>query len=110
MRAGRVRRDDGSRALAQVTDLIHELSALRAALGRRHPAQEPPSADPGDEDPTGEAVDPGLSDILEDLKTELTELTGAAEDMVAEHPTAAVASAFLLGILVGRMTKGSARP
>ena len=43
-----------------------------------------------------------LSRALQDLQTQLQETAGEAEDLLAEHPIAAVASAFLLGVVVGR--------
>jgi ElaB/YqjD/DUF883 family membrane-anchored ribosome-binding protein len=41
--------------------------------------------------------------LLDELKTQLTEATEDVEDIVTEHPLAAIGVAFALGIYLGRM-------
>jgi hypothetical protein len=45
---------------------------------------------------------PELSRALQDLQAQMQDTAGKAEDLLAEHPIAAMASAFLLGVVVGR--------
>ena len=39
---------------------------------------------------------------LRELQSHLNDATGEAEDLLTEHPFAAVAAAFVLGIIAGR--------
>jgi ElaB/YqjD/DUF883 family membrane-anchored ribosome-binding protein len=49
-----------------------------------------------------------LERTLRELQTQLADTVGETEAVLAEHPFAAVAAAFLLGVAAGRMM-GAAR-
>jgi len=87
-------------------DLQRELEALRREL-----RQVPRVAEDGDvaaavaakpaaptEDTRGE-----IERVLRELQDKLGEATDQAEDLVAAHPLASVAAAFLLGVLVANV-------
>jgi ElaB/YqjD/DUF883 family membrane-anchored ribosome-binding protein len=44
-----------------------------------------------------------LERVLRELQTQLADAAGEAEAVLAEHPFAAVAAAFILGVAAGRM-------
>jgi ElaB/YqjD/DUF883 family membrane-anchored ribosome-binding protein len=81
-------------------DIRSELSALQDDL-KSGAATVRPAASERAEAPKHDKW-PELSRVLQDLQTQLQETAGEAEDLLAEHPIAAVASAFLLGVVVGR--------
>jgi hypothetical protein len=83
-----------------MTDLSAELAALRADLGRRAQApQQPPSSEP-------DAASPGaeLEAMLAELRDTLAEAGAETREAIADHPAMAIAAAFLLGIIVGRIS------
>jgi hypothetical protein len=80
-----------------------ELRALRAELaGRPTPgaqAQQKPGEELAGDDP---AVRPEWAAEMETFRAAVSEMTDAAEDLVADHPLVSVLSAFLLGVAVGQ--------
>ena len=89
--------------MPEATDLSAEIAALRAALvpprATVEPAQDATSA--GDAEPVGE-----VARLLGELRRHLAEAAPVAEEEIATHPLAAVAAAFLLGLALGRISRG----
>jgi hypothetical protein len=90
--------------------LARELAALREELSASlaqapatdvpprgaKPAEPAPAADqPGEESP--------IAEQLHDLVAAIKEFAEEAEQNLAEHPTATVVGALLLGIVIGRL-------
>jgi ElaB/YqjD/DUF883 family membrane-anchored ribosome-binding protein len=80
-------------------DVRSELSALQDDLKNATPGGPTASerAETSKSDKWSE-----LNRVLQDLQAHLQEAAGEAEDLLVEHPIAAVATAFLLGVAVGR--------
>lgn len=78
--------------MAAPADLQKELEALRSELRQVPIMEEDVAVAPG--------VGAEVERALHDLQAKLGEVADDAEDMVAAHPYASVAAAFLLGILV----------
>lgn len=94
-------------AMARNDSLRAELDTLQAELTR--PAVEPPGKvgtkhrnDRGSDRADTPALD--IERVLHELESTLSAAAEDAEETVASHPLAAVGIAFLLGILVGRMS------
>ncbi len=82
-----------------------ELDELAAGL-KRAAASTSSGADPDGADEQPDARNVGARDyraILHDLERTLTEAAEETEHIVVSHPLAAVAAAFLLGFMIGRM-------
>ena len=77
---------------AELTELATEL-----ARPRRHQAV-PPTA-PGDQ--PDRALE--IEELIRELQVKLADAADDAEQLVMAYPFAAVASALLLGIVIGRM-------
>jgi ElaB/YqjD/DUF883 family membrane-anchored ribosome-binding protein len=77
------------RELRQVPRVAEEGDAASATAAHTRAAPPPP------EDMRGE-----IERVLRDLQDKLGETADEAEDIVAAHPFASVAAAFLLGVLV----------
>ena len=77
---------------AELNELATEL-----ARPRRHQAV-PPTASGGQPDRAHE-----IEQLIRELQDNLTDAADDAEQLVTAHPFAAVASALLLGIVIGRM-------
>jgi ElaB/YqjD/DUF883 family membrane-anchored ribosome-binding protein len=85
-------------------DLQRELEALRREL-RQVPRVAEEEAASGAATQAAAAPPPNdmrgeIERVLRDLQDRLGEATDEAEDLVAAHPLASVAAAFLLGVLV----------
>jgi ElaB/YqjD/DUF883 family membrane-anchored ribosome-binding protein len=78
--------------------LQEELEALRREL-RQVPVMEEDGAAPA----AGGDMRAEIERTLRELQDKLSEAADEAEDMVAAHPYASVAAAFLLGILVANL-------
>ena len=80
---------------AELNELASELA--RPVAGRRQQA-DPPTA-------SGDQPDRALEfeKVVRELQSKLTDAADDAEQLVVAHPFAAVASALLLGIVIGRM-------
>jgi len=80
---------------AELDELAAELA--RPVAGRRQEA-DPPTA-------SGDQPDraPEIEKLIHELQSKLTDATDDVEHLVAAHPFAAMASALLLGIIIGRM-------
>lgn len=78
-----------------MTDIRAELESLRAALV---PAPAP-SAVPARAEPA-----PELEAMLKDLRETLANASEDAEKAIVAHPGLAVGAAFLLGLMVGRVS------
>jgi ElaB/YqjD/DUF883 family membrane-anchored ribosome-binding protein len=90
--------------MARLDQIRTEIDALLAELAKAQASQ------PGGEDaaPAGDAQHP-LADAmaaLGQLRDQLEDAAKDAGDAVGEHPVAAIASAFLLGLVIGRISKG----
>jgi ElaB/YqjD/DUF883 family membrane-anchored ribosome-binding protein len=87
------------RRRAELDELAAELKGTAAgAAGRADPF------DAADEPNTGEGADAhDYRATLRDLERKLSEAAEDAEHIVVAHPLVAVAAAFLLGLMIGRM-------
>jgi ElaB/YqjD/DUF883 family membrane-anchored ribosome-binding protein len=85
--------------MTRSADFQSELEALRREL-----RQVPLMADDGDAapPPTGD-MRAEIERVLGELQQRLEEAADEAEDLVAAHPFASVAVAFLLGVLVANV-------
>ncbi len=83
-----------------MADLNAELAALRAEIRRKRP--EAPDPKPPESAKSG--VGHELEAMLTELRDALAEASDETRDAVASHPIATLAAAFLLGIIVGRIT------
>lgn len=82
------------------TNLEEELEALRRELPQIPVMEEADTASASD-------ARAGIEKVLQDLQEKLGEAADEAEDMIAAHPFASVAAAFLLGVLVANfMSRG----
>ncbi|WP_168220364.1 hypothetical protein [Azospirillum thermophilum] len=76
--------------------------APEPSAGQELPSEPPPEAPSGTEAAeAAEAAEAGR--LLAELRDTLSDAGGEAEAVIARHPLAAVAGAFLLGIAVGRV-------
>lgn len=84
-------------------DVRSELSALQDDLASqaRSPLEQAASSVGTTPPPKEKSAD--LEHALRELHQLLAEAAGEAETVLAEHPLAAVAAAFILGIVTGRM-------
>jgi hypothetical protein len=89
-------------------DIRSELSALQDDLAfKTNPASDTSTfSEPTNAPPKQQWSD--FESALRELQTHLAEAVGETETVLAEHPFAAVAAAFLLGVAAGRMM-GAAR-
>jgi len=82
--------------MARKRSVKSELGDLQAELHRTTEAEKATAE--------AEAAQPSEAEtLLHELEACLGKAGDEAEDLVARHPLAAVAAAFLLGILAGRM-------
>jgi hypothetical protein len=79
-----------------MTDIRTELESLRASLV---PVPVPASAVPARAEPA-----PELEAMLKDLRDTIADASEDAEKAIAAHPGLAVGAAFLLGLIVGRVS------
>jgi ElaB/YqjD/DUF883 family membrane-anchored ribosome-binding protein len=84
--------------MAGPADLQSELEALRREL-----RQVPMMGEDGEAAPEAGDMRAEIERTLQELQAKLGEVADEAEDMVAAHPYASVAAAFLLGILVANV-------
>jgi ElaB/YqjD/DUF883 family membrane-anchored ribosome-binding protein len=86
--------------------LQEELEALRRELSQTpivEEAEAAAAAAPDDRSGAGAEIEK----TLRDLQEKLAEAADEAEDLIAAHPFASVAAAFLLGVLVANfMSRG----
>lgn len=87
------------------SDVQSELEALRAELRRSQADASPPAAEAGPT-PASEGAAPDFEPILRELQAEFESASRAARDLVATHPLAAAAAAFVLGVALGRALGG----
>lgn len=80
------------RELRQVPRVAEEADAASTSAAQARAAPPPPG------DMRGE-----IERVLRELQDRLGEATDEAEDVVAAHPFASVAAAFLLGVLVANV-------
>ena len=88
------------RGTPKMTDLTAELAALRADLHRQPATPDPPP--PSSPDTPGPGAE--LEAMIAELRDVLTDAGSGTRDAIADHPLTAVAAAFLLGIVVGRIS------
>ena len=89
-------------------DIRSELSALQDDLAGKGSATSSQStfSERTDDPPKEKWAD--FERTLRELQTQLADAVGETEAVLAEHPFAAVAAAFILGVAAGRMM-GAAR-
>lgn len=77
---------------------LHELATELARPAGPRRETDPPTA-------SGDRPDRALEieQLVRELQSKLSEAAEEAEQLVAAHPLAAMASALLLGIVIGRM-------
>ncbi len=85
-----------------MTDLRAELAALKAELGRHTPASVKEAVAAGELAVAAEMKE--LEPMLHELRDALTEASEETREAIAGHPLMAVGAAFLLGIIVGRIS------
>lgn len=96
----------------QVDELRAEIAALqaeRAALTAPEPEPEPEPETEAEPEAVEETAGGPAATTLGELEKALTGLLETTENEIAEHPAIVAGLAFLAGIAVGRMSKGSAR-
>lgn len=86
----------------QLTAEIHALRAELEGLVRSRSASAGPSVVV--EEPAGATA--AAADLIDEIGKAIAEAADGAEDLVADHPAIAMGSAFLLGFLIGRGTRG----
>ena len=93
-----------SRELKSLQDELSTAKTLRAADTARSAATSAPIAAPtAAESPREPSDEMELQGQMRQFAYELTELFGEAEKGISAHPTQSVASALLVGILIGRL-------
>jgi ElaB/YqjD/DUF883 family membrane-anchored ribosome-binding protein len=88
--------------MAAESSIAAELGAMRdelAQAGAAHTGETTPPADPAAL-PTCRAE---LQSLIHELETKWGEASENAEELVKSHPVAALASAFLVGMALGRL-------
>lgn len=80
-----------------MSDIRTELEGLRAALASR------PAAKPAQAVATAEPA-PEIEALLADLRDAIANAADDAGKAVATHPALALGAAFLLGLMVGRVS------
>lgn len=89
---------------AKVDELRDELSSLRKE--RADPVTPSSTDKPVNKSKTAKPSEPDEQDgETGDLEQMLKDMAEVGEKEIAEHPTLAVGVAFILGVLVGRLTK-----
>jgi ElaB/YqjD/DUF883 family membrane-anchored ribosome-binding protein len=81
--------------------LQEELEALRRELSQTPVMEEVEAAAAASDGSPGAHAE--IDKVLRDLQDKLGEAAEQAEDAIAAHPFAAVAAAFLLGVLVANL-------
>lgn len=93
--------------MVDVEAMRSELETLLKELATRGPADGSSQEGPGQ---GGEMADDrdarSYAGALQKLSEYLTGGTNKAEETLAAHPLAAVGAAFMLGVAVGRMSRG----
>ena len=99
--------------MVQDEELVRELAELRAEIEALKAA---PVQDVSASETDGSETVAGLlrsaaaryggqdSDYLQDLESAVRDLAGVVESDIAKHPVASVGAAFLLGVLIGRLS------
>jgi ElaB/YqjD/DUF883 family membrane-anchored ribosome-binding protein len=90
----------------ELAELRAEIEALKAAPGRHMSASETEGGETvGDLLRTAAARYGGQdADYLQDLEIAVRDLAAVVESDIAKHPVASVGAAFLLGVLLGRLS------
>jgi len=89
----------------EVDQLRAEIAALQAERASQQASASATEAGPSSGSDAA-AAETGGNGEAGDLERAIAEFTETAEKEIAEHPAIAVGMAFLLGLLVGRLTKG----
>jgi ElaB/YqjD/DUF883 family membrane-anchored ribosome-binding protein len=83
--------------------LQEELEALRRELSQTPIMEEVEAAAAAKASTDAPGADTEIGKTLRDLQEKLAETADEAEDLIAAHPFASVAAAFLLGVLVANI-------
>ena len=91
---------------AEITALRAEVDALKAAGSKSEESSaRKPTDEHGDVEPSPVAsLSLPIPEDLRDLEQAVRELAETVESDIAEHPVVSVGAAFLLGVLIGRMS------
>ena len=81
-----------------------ELAALAEHMRPSVRKPEPPESVAEGEPPEATSVRQELHDAMDLLRTLAADAAASVDDAVEDHPRAAVAAAFLLGLCLGRLT------
>ena len=76
-----------------------ELDEIKSELSRLRETHTPPQGDAA-----ASTLASGVGDQIAELNRLVQDMLENAEDTIAEHPVATVASALALGIVIGRLT------
>jgi ElaB/YqjD/DUF883 family membrane-anchored ribosome-binding protein len=89
----------------EIDQLRSEIAALQAerASQKASATSTEPEPSPGPETVSAESADKVEAG---DLEQAIAEFAETAEKEIAGHPAMAVGAAFVLGLLIGRLTKG----
>ncbi|MFM2280420.1 MAG: hypothetical protein RLZZ444_2651 [Pseudomonadota bacterium] len=87
------------------TEIDAILKELEAAQARAQADSKP--AEDAKPDTANPPIDIASAiEALGELRDQLEKAVGEAGDAITEHPIAATAAAFLLGLIIGRISKG----
>ena len=84
-------------------NLQSELEALRRELRHAPPVQEEPGASGSSAPADDKGIAGKAASVFEELQARISDGAEEAEDANAAHPFAAVAAAFLAGVLVAKL-------
>jgi ElaB/YqjD/DUF883 family membrane-anchored ribosome-binding protein len=88
----------------ELEKLLKEVKSLQAETAKAGPSGTQPAAAAPEAKPDVDAATETAAASLRELEQVLTEKMGEAEDALQEHPIAAMAAAFLLGLVIGRFS------
>ena len=80
-----------------MSDVRAELEGLRAALMQ----PQPTAPEPADEKPEPQ---PEIETLLAELRDALANAAEDAGEAISAHPAVAISAAFLLGLIIGRVS------
>ena len=95
--------------MADTSSLDAEINALRGEIKRSQPAAADTQAASDKEGRAQSAVEhilsrPDVQTALKDLQAAISEVTSDAEDAITANPLLSVGAAFLLGVVLGRLS------
>ena len=102
--------DDLAKQIAELKREAEELSRQRDKRAAKkskppEPAEEPPEEPDGEPDDEPADWEKQVEEFVRELEANVNEFTETAEEGFKKHPVMAVAAAFVLGIIIGRISK-----